>query len=161
LFIFFFFFFFFFHILFFDIVFNCTSTVIGIDRLSQSLLPAIVELAEDKQWRVRLAIIEYIPLLAKQLGVDFFDEKLGNLCMSWLGDCVYSIREAATLNLKKLAEVFGTQWAQQTILPKVISMCTHPNYLYRMTTLFAIGVYKLFSYCLFFFLDNFLFLVFS
>lgn len=114
--------------------------VIGIDRLSQSLLPAIVELAEDKQWRVRLAIIEYIPLLAKQLGVDFFDEKLGNLCMSWLGDCVYSIREAATLNLKKLAQVFGSQWAQLTILPKVISMCTHPNYLYRMTTLFAIGV---------------------
>jgi serine/threonine-protein phosphatase 2A regulatory subunit A len=41
--------------------------VIGIELLSQSLLPAIVELAEDRQWRVRLAIIEYIPLLASQL----------------------------------------------------------------------------------------------
>jgi serine/threonine-protein phosphatase 2A regulatory subunit A len=38
------------------------NQVIGVDRLSQSLLPAIVDLAEDKQWRVRLAIIEYIPL---------------------------------------------------------------------------------------------------
>jgi hypothetical protein len=62
--------------------------VIGIDLLSQSLLPAIVELAEDKHWRVRLAIIEYIPLLASQLGVDFFDDKLGTLCMQWLGDQV-------------------------------------------------------------------------
>lgn len=62
--------------------------VIGIDLLSQSLLPAIVELAEDKHWRVRLAIIEYIPLLASQLGVDFFDDKLGALCMQWLGDQV-------------------------------------------------------------------------
>ena len=62
--------------------------VIGIDLLSQSLLPAIVELAEDKHWRVRLAIIEYIPLLASQLGVEFFDEKLGALCMQWLGDQV-------------------------------------------------------------------------
>ena len=70
--------------------------VIGIELLSQSLLPAIVQLAEDKQWRVRLAIIEYIPLLASQLGMKFFDEKLGGLCMSWLGDPVYSIREAAT-----------------------------------------------------------------
>jgi hypothetical protein len=43
------------------------NTVIGIEPLSQSLLPAIVALAEDKQWRVRLAIIENIPLLAKQL----------------------------------------------------------------------------------------------
>lgn len=41
--------------------------VITKELLSQSLLPAIVELAEDKQWRVRLAIIDHIPLLAKQL----------------------------------------------------------------------------------------------
>jgi len=41
--------------------------VIGIEPLSQSLLPAIMELAEERQWRVRLAIIENIPLLAKQL----------------------------------------------------------------------------------------------
>lgn len=114
--------------------------VIGIELLSQSLLPAIVQLAEDKQWRVRLAIIEYIPLLAKQLGVEFFDEKLGNLCMSWLGDTVFSIREAATQNLKKLTEVFGVEWARQTIIPKVMAMGNQTNYLYRMTTCAAITV---------------------
>lgn len=67
--------------------------VIGIDLLSQSLLPAIVELAEDRHWRVRLAIIEYIPLLASQLGVGFFDDKLGALCMQWLEDkvCIITI----------------------------------------------------------------------
>ena len=41
--------------------------VIGIGQLSTSLLPAIVELAEDSKWRVRMAIIEYMPLLAEQL----------------------------------------------------------------------------------------------
>jgi len=115
------------------------NKVIGIDLLSQSLLPAIVQLAEDKQWRVRLAIIEYIPLLASQLGVKFFDEKLSNLCMSWLGDTVFSIREAATQNLKKLTEVFGVEWANEAIIPKVMAMGQHPNYLYRMTTCFAIS----------------------
>ena len=45
----------------------CDLQVIGIKQLSQSLLPAIVELAEDTKWRVRLAIIEYMPLLAGQL----------------------------------------------------------------------------------------------
>lgn len=45
----------------------CHFAVIGIGQLSQSLLPAIVELAEDSKWRVRLAIIEYMPLLAEQL----------------------------------------------------------------------------------------------
>ncbi|KAH7360608.1 armadillo-type protein [Rhexocercosporidium sp. MPI-PUGE-AT-0058] len=114
------------------------NQVIGIDLLSQSLLPAIVQLAEDKQWRVRLAIIEYIPLLASQLGVKFFDEKLAALCMGWLGDTVFSIREAATHNLKKLTEVFGVEWANEAIIPKVMAMGAHPNYLYRMTTCFAI-----------------------
>jgi len=116
------------------------NKVIGVEKLSKSLLPAIVELAEDRQWRVRLAIIEYIPLLASQLGVEFFDENLGNLCMTWLGDCVFSIRDAATNNLKKLTEVFGVEWAQSNIIPKVLALYTHPNYLYRMTTLFAISV---------------------
>ncbi|KAH7037828.1 armadillo-type protein [Microdochium trichocladiopsis] len=115
------------------------NQVIGIELLSQSLLPAIVQLAEDKQWRVRLAIIEYIPLLASQLGVKFFDEKLSGLCMGWLGDTVFSIREAATHNLKKLTEVFGVEWASEAILPKVMAMGAHPNYLYRMTTCFAIS----------------------
>lgn len=46
---------------------DCVNDVIGIRQLSQSLLPAIVELAEDAKWRVRLAIIEYMPLLAGQL----------------------------------------------------------------------------------------------
>ena len=72
--------------------------------------------------------------------MEFFDEKLGNLCMSWLGDCVFSIREAATINLRKLTEVFGVEWAKTTIIPKVLNMAQHANYLYRMTTIFAITV---------------------
>ncbi|EIM92478.1 ARM repeat-containing protein [Stereum hirsutum FP-91666 SS1] len=115
------------------------NEVIGIQFLAESLLPAIIELAEDKSWRVRQAIIEYIPLLATQLGKPFFDEQLGNLCMSWLGDTVYSIREAATVNLQKLTEVFGVDWARVAIVPKVVNMGAHPNYLYRMTTVQAIG----------------------
>lgn len=114
------------------------NDVIGIQLLQENLLPAIVELAEDKSWRVRQAIIEYIPLLAKQLGQSFFDEQLGNLCMSWLGDTVFSIREAATVNLMNLTEVFGVNWAKIAIVPKVMGMGQHPNYLFRMTTVQAI-----------------------
>lgn len=99
-----------------------------------------MELAQDKSWRVRQAIIEYIPLLATQLGKPFFDEQLSNLCLSWLGDNVFSIREAATVNLKKLTEVFGVEWSKDTIISKVLAMGGHPNYLYRMTTVMAVTV---------------------
>lgn len=96
------------------------NEVIGIQQLSQSLLPAIVELAEDSKWRVRSAIIEYMPLLAGQLGQEFFDEKLNSLCMTWLMDHVFAIREAATNNLRKLVDQFGAEWAENTIIPKVL-----------------------------------------
>ena len=45
-------------------------------------------------------------------GVEFFDEKLNSLCMSWLVDGVFAIRSAATANLKKLVAIFGIEWAQ-------------------------------------------------
>ena len=71
-------------------------------ELIQNLLPAIVQLAEDGKWRVRLAIIEHMPLLAQQLGQEVFEEKLVELVISWLNDNVYAIRDAATINIEKL-----------------------------------------------------------
>ena len=115
------------------------NDVMSADQLSACLLPAIMELAADTKWRVRLQIIEHIPALARQLGAAFFDAKLIDLCMNWLGDSVYSIREAATANLTKLVHVYGVEWAQRNIIPKVVALADHRSYLYRLTSVFAIG----------------------
>ncbi|MEJ1285431.1 hypothetical protein NN561_016425 [Cricetulus griseus] len=109
---------------------DCVNEVIGIRRLSQSLLPAIVELAEGAKWQVWLAIIECMPLLAGQLGVEVFDEKLNSLCMAWLVDHANAVCEAATSNLKKLLEKFGKERAHATIIRKVLAMSRDPNYLH-------------------------------
>ena len=53
---------------------------------------------------------------------------------------VYAIREAATLNVRKLVEKFGSDWAQQTVIPKVMTMSRDQNYLHRMTCLFCVNV---------------------
>lgn len=66
------------------------NEVIGIDLLGQSLMPAIENLADDSHWRVRLAIIQYIPLLATQLGAESFQRQLGQQCLRWLEDQVGS-----------------------------------------------------------------------
>jgi len=125
------------------------NQVIGVDLLSQELLPAIKDLAEDIHWRVRLAIIEYIPLLASQMGTAFLfqkapgvdgaeGEQLNALCLRWLSDRVYSIREAAAVNLQKLAEVFGAEWARAHVLPKVMELAKNDHYLYRATVVRAL-----------------------
>ena len=53
---------------------------------------------------------------------------------------VFAIREAATQNLKKLVEKFGSEWATNTVIPKVLQMSRDQNYLHRMTCLFSINV---------------------
>lgn len=119
---------------------DCVNEVIGIQQLSQSLLPAIVELAEDPKWRVRLAIIQYMPLLAGQLGEEFFNRNMNRLCLAWLVDHVYAIREAAVQILKQLTEKFGWEWTQARVLPRLMSLAEVGNYLHRMTSLFIINV---------------------
>lgn len=98
---------------------EAVNAVIGVRLLSQSLLPAIAELSCDRAWRVRLAIIEFVPLLASQLGPDFFGAELTALCMRWLTDPVAAIRDAAAGNLRKLAEVFGAGWAEAELVPRL------------------------------------------
>jgi serine/threonine-protein phosphatase 2A regulatory subunit A len=60
--------------------------------------------------------------------------------MTYKNCIVFAIREAATNNLKKLVEKFGHEWAQTTIIPKVLNMARDQNYLIRMTCLFCINV---------------------
>ena len=41
------------------------NQVIGIENLSQSIVPALEELGSDKNWRVKLTVIDIFPVLAK------------------------------------------------------------------------------------------------
>jgi hypothetical protein len=74
------------------------------------------------------------------LGVELFDAELSRLCVSWLSDCVHTIREVAIANLKKLLGVFGAEWAQQRLLPEVLSARTDSSFLKRMTALLTARV---------------------
>ncbi|GJD08106.1 Serine/threonine-protein phosphatase 2A 65 kDa regulatory subunit A alpha isoform [Galdieria sulphuraria] len=118
------------------------SQVIGIEKLASDLLPSIVELSEDRNWRIRYAAIELTPTLARQLGKSYFesDKKLGMLCVQWLSDTVYSVRELAIKNLTSLTELFGEEWAIEHVLPAIVALYKNSkNYLYRMTALHAMS----------------------
>jgi serine/threonine-protein phosphatase 2A regulatory subunit A len=84
-----------------------------------------------------LAIIQQIPLLARQLGRDFFTDKLVAICINWLGDDIATIRDAATFNLKQLTSIFGTDWACEYLLPSIEDIRHHTSYLRRLTAVQA------------------------
>ena len=87
--------------------------------------------------RIRLAIIQHIPLLAKQLGRDFFTDKLSSLCVGWLGDDISTIRQAAAKNLKDLTALFGSSWACEFLVPSIAEIRLHSSYLRRLTAVQA------------------------
>lgn len=48
--------------------------------------------------------------------------------------------EAATINLRKLTESFGVEWAKTNIIPRILAMHSNANYLHRLTSLAAVRV---------------------
>ena len=135
---------------------DAINKVIGIELLSQSLLPAISDLAQDTKWRVRLAVIEHLPMLAKHLGKEFFlydgdssvstelslsgNLSLMQLSVKWLSDEVFQIRKAAADNLFKLSQLFGLAWTSAQIIPAIQKLKTHTKYSQRLTALYIIQV---------------------
>ena len=86
-----------------------------------------------------MAIIKQTPLLAKQLGKDFFTDKLSSVCVNWLGDDIATIRDAATKNIQELTGLFGTDWACEFLLPSIDDICQNSSYLRRLTAVQACG----------------------
>ena len=73
------------------------------------------------------------------MGEAFFTEKLSPICITWLNDNIYSIREASINNLKSLTEIFGIPWAQKHAIPKLLSLHVETSYLHRLTPLFGMA----------------------
>lgn len=73
------------------------------------------------------------------MGEEFFVEKLNPICVNWLTDSIFMIREAAINNLKLITEVFGHQWLSRYMIPKLLALQTDANYLHRLTPLFGIA----------------------
>lgn len=115
------------------------STVLGIDVLSQALLPSIKELGKDRQWRVRLGVIECMPSLARHLGEPQFTKELADLLPEWLVDPVFSVRDATSSIYRKLCGVLGLKWCELHVVPQLQDVLTHSNYLYRISAVLAAG----------------------
>jgi len=110
------------------------------ETVLQSLLPAIKELAKDRQWRVRVAVLDSLPHLATSLGEASFTQELNSIFMTWLVDPVYAVRHSAANIYKRLCEVFGDTWSASKVLPELQTMLSHKNYLIRVSSIPCVGM---------------------
>jgi serine/threonine-protein phosphatase 2A regulatory subunit A len=117
------------------------QTVVGKDVVANQILTEVAALADDPQWRVRLAICEQMPSLGKSLGRDGFDTSklsLASVALNWLSDNVFAIRNAAATTLADTTKVLGEGWAKEKVFPKIAAMGAEKAYLSRLTALVVI-----------------------
>jgi len=114
--------------------------VVDVKHLAESLLPAITELAAEKKWRVQAAILDFMPLLARQLGRRVFEDNLSTICVQALEDNVAAIRARAAANLSQLAAVLGPEWAVGSVVPRLDAQVKKGSYLLRLTGLRALAL---------------------
>lgn len=116
---------------------EAVSEIIGFKILGYHLLSPIAELASDKKWRVRFAIIQKIPMIAKQARSEL-SEILQELSLTWIKDPIYMIRDTASKNLHLLIDIFGLDWMKQKLFPFLIDMSKSPVYHHRLTALISL-----------------------
>ncbi|KAH0878549.1 hypothetical protein HID58_065943 [Brassica napus] len=119
------------------------SPILGKDSTIEHLLPIFLSLVKDEFPDVRLNIISKLDQVNQVIGIDLLSQSLLPAIVELAEDRhwrVYSIREAAANNLKRLAEEFGPEWAMQHLVPHVLEMVSNPHYLHRMMVLRAISL---------------------
>ena len=65
------------------------TEVIGTDEFDKHIIPHLVSLATDKTWRVKLALINFMPKLSEFLDKQLFKERLESVVLGLLSDTVY------------------------------------------------------------------------
>jgi len=90
---------------------------LGAEACDMHLMPEVLKMADDTQWRVRLSVVETLPVYARHLGMDMFNTRLKDIQARALSDSVAHIRERAILNLGELSKEFGDEWMKDAILP--------------------------------------------
>ena len=78
--------------------------VIGENVLIDKLIPAIINLSNDKTWRIRLAVIHFIPKMAKYITREIFSQKIESTLLQMMIDPVFTIREESSQAVIELSK---------------------------------------------------------
>jgi serine/threonine-protein phosphatase 2A regulatory subunit A len=68
-------------------------------------------------------------------------ENIFGICITWLTDSVYAIREAACKLMKKLYDIFKGEDFEKRLIEKLSEMRANTSYLIRNTVLFIAKVF--------------------
>ena len=65
------------------------AEVIGSEEVDVQIIPTLVELANDKNWRVKLALLDFFPQMIAFITPIIFKNRLEEVLVGWLTDPVF------------------------------------------------------------------------
>lgn len=115
------------------------SQTMDLNNFIEKIIPSIISIAQNKSWRLRNKIINIIPSLVNQ---NFFMNDIFPICLNYLTDHVYAIRESGS---KLLCNIYIDIYKKKENLmyekklnEKLDNMINLSNYLMRNTCLIFI-----------------------
>ena len=108
---------------------------IKINNIIESVMPPIKEISTNKSWRVRIQVMEIIPVLSKLFSQQLFMSHIFPICISALMDSVFSIREAASKVFVTIYKDVKNDEFEKKLLEKINELCNSTSYLLRNTVL--------------------------
>jgi serine/threonine-protein phosphatase 2A regulatory subunit A len=108
---------------------------IKINNIIESIMPSIKEISANKSWRVRIQIMEIIPVLAKLFNQQLFMNHIFPICISSLMDNVFSIRESTSKLFVTIYKDVKNDEFEKKLLEKLNELSNSTSYLLRNTVL--------------------------
>lgn len=110
-----------------------------LEALSTSLLPVVMELKDDAQWRVRQSIASLLPSIADKMGANYFQQNMQDLFFAGFSDEVAAVRMATSQAMGALLSSMGADALAQTFVPKLNEVWHDQNttYFVKVNLLFA------------------------
>lgn len=114
------------------------NEVVNIDNFVQGIIPSLIEISDNNNWRVRNQVQEIVPVLARIVNKKLFLENIMPICLKWLTDPVYAIRQNTCKIIKRLYDIFKGEDFEKKLLNKISPMAKSDSYLIRITVVILI-----------------------
>ena len=124
----------------FDIRINLVNNVINLSKnsdlnnisnfITDKIIPSIIEISQNKSWRIRHKIINIIPNFVNQKN---FMKDIFPICLNYLTDHVFDIRNEGSKLLCNIYKDMNNSEFENKLIEKLNSMSNLTNYLIRNT----------------------------
>ena len=114
--------------------------VLSAGPINEKLIPALINLAQDKIWRIRLAAVQFFPRLSEYIDRETFTQKVEPTLLGMMIDPVFMIREESTRTIIKLSKsIYDDAWLERVVVNKLEELVRHERFMLRIQTIHLVN----------------------